>query len=163
MRSFTDSAGRIWMLSVNVATIKRVRALCNVDLTQIITLESGEQPKFELLERLATDPILLVDVLYALCQPEAERRGVTDITFGEAMAGDTIESATTALLDEIIDFFPSAKRMVLTKIIAATRRFEAKSKTALEAALGNPTFDVSIDAELLKLVDSSTTSPGSSA
>ena len=109
MKTFTDNTGRTWTLSVTVGTIKRVRALCGVDLANIITMESGKTPNVGLLERLAADPVLLVDVLFAVCKPEADAKGITDEEFGRAMAGDAIELAATALLDEIIDFFPEAK------------------------------------------------------
>ena len=108
MKTFTDNTGRTWTLSVTVGTIKRVRALCGVDLANIITMESGKTPNVGLLERLAADPVLLVDVLFAVCKPEADTKGITDEEFGRAMAGDVIELAATALLDEIIDFFPEA-------------------------------------------------------
>ena len=85
MKSFTDNTGRTWTLSVTVGTIKRVRALCNVDLAGVISIESGAQPKVDLLERLGSDPVLLVDVLYAVCKPEADAKGVTDEEFGQAM------------------------------------------------------------------------------
>ena len=44
MKTFTDNTGRTWTLSVTVGTIKRVRALCGVDLANIITMESGKTP-----------------------------------------------------------------------------------------------------------------------
>ncbi len=65
MKSFCDNTGRTWIINVNVGTIKRVRALCNVDLANIISIENGSVPKVDLLEKLANDPVLLVDVLYA--------------------------------------------------------------------------------------------------
>ena len=67
MKSFTDNLGRAWTLVVNVATIKRVRALCNVDLNSIIEVEEDGKPSAKLLEHLSSDPVLLVDVLYAVC------------------------------------------------------------------------------------------------
>ena len=50
MKTFTDNTGRTWTLSVTVGTIKRVRALCGVDLANIITMESGKTPNVGLLE-----------------------------------------------------------------------------------------------------------------
>ena len=138
MKTFTDNTGRTWTLSVTVGTIKRVRALCGVDLANIITMESGKTPNVGLLERLASDPVLLVDVLFAVCKPEADAKGITDEEFGRAMAGDAIELAATALLDEIIDFFPEAKRKVFRKILDASRRFEARSKQLAGIAGVNP-------------------------
>ena len=54
MRQFKDNAGRDWNLAVNVAGIKRLRDLLDVDLMQVI--------EGDLLQRLYADPILLVDV-----------------------------------------------------------------------------------------------------
>ena len=155
MKSFTDNAGRTWMVTVNVAAIKRVRALCGVDLNAIVEMDEKNNPSTRLLERLSTDPVLLVDVLYAVCKNEADAQGITDEEFGMAMAGDAIELATTALLDEVIDFFPEAKRRVFRKILDASRRFEQKSKQALTALLEDPTFDAKIDKALEALTTSS--------
>lgn len=128
MKSFTDNTGRAWLVNVNVGTIKRVRALCGVDLANIISIESGQKPKIELLERLASD---------------------------------AIEFATSALLDEIIDFFPEAKRKVFRRILDATRRFETKTKEALSTLLADPKLDARIDAALEKLTTSSSNLPES--
>lgn len=162
MKCFTDTAGRVWTLAVNVATLKRVRALCGIDLANIITLDGGSRPDASLLERLASDPVLLVDVLYALCKEEAGRRNVTDTDFGASMAGDAIEQAAAALLDEIVDFFPSAKRRVMKRIMEATRRFGEKAETALAAALESPRLDAALNAALERLTGLSATSPASS-
>ena len=56
MKTFTDNTGRTWTLSVTVGTIKRVRALCGVDLANIISIEAGKAPNVGLLDRLASDP-----------------------------------------------------------------------------------------------------------
>lgn len=160
MKSFTDNLGRTWTLVVNVATIKRVRALCGVDLNAIIEVEDGK-PETRLLEKLSTDPVLLVDVLYAVCQPECDRRQVTDEDFGSAMAGDAIDLATSALLDEIIDFFPDAKRQAFRKILSATRRFEEIAKKRLSEALADSAFEDNIVSELERLTGWSQNVPAS--
>lgn len=161
MKSFTDNTGRNWTIAVTVGTIKRVRALCNIDLANIITIEPGKNPQVDLLERLASDPVLLVDVLYACCKEEADSRNVSDEDFGRAMAGDAIEMATSALLDEVVDFFPEVKRKVFRKILDATRRFETKSKQALSELLNDPALDGKIDDALEALTNSSMSSPES--
>ncbi|MDD4818281.1 MAG: hypothetical protein PHI85_09960 [Victivallaceae bacterium] len=163
MRSFTDNNGRTWILHVTVGAIKRVRALCGVDLAGIITVTDGGKPQMELLERLASDPVLLVDVLYAVCREEADAKNISDEEFGRGMAGDAIEFATSALLDEIIDFFPEAKRRVFQKILSASRRFQEKSKEALTALLNDPALDGKIDQALEALANSSANLPESPA
>jgi hypothetical protein len=160
MKSFTDTLGRTWTLVVNVATLKRVRALCGVDLNGIIEVEDGK-PETRLLEKLSTDPVLLVDVLYAVCKPECDRRKISDEDFGSAMAGDAIDLATSALLDEIIDFFPEAKRQAFRKILSATRRFEEIAKKRLSETLADSKFEDSIVCELERLTGLSPSAPES--
>ena len=156
MKSFTDNKGRIWTLEVTVATIKRVRGLCKVDLNSIVELDKNNKPSAELLERLSFDPVLLVDVLYAVCKPQADKLGITDEDFGEAMAGDAIEHATTALLEEVIDFFPEATRLVMRKILSASRKFSEAARRKLEAEL-NGEFESRVVSTLEQLTGSSGT------
>ena len=161
MKSFTDNLGRTWTLVVNVAAIKRVRAICGVDLNAIVEIDKDNNPTAELLERLSTDPVLLVDVLYAVCKTECDQKGVSDEEFGAAMAGDAIEQATGALLDEIVDFFPTAKRMAMQKILTATRRFEVLAKKRLEDLLANGKFEDKLVSELERLTGLSASAQGS--
>lgn len=162
MKTFIDNLGRTWTLVVNVATIKRVRALCDVDLNTVIEVEEGK-PSAKLLERLSTDPVLLVDVLYAVCKPECDQKNITDEDFGSAMAGDAISQATAALLDEIIDFFPEAKRLAFQKILSASRRFEEAAKKRLAATLEDSKFEDTLVSELERLTGLSANAPGSAA
>ena len=160
MKSFTDNTGRTWTLVVNVATIKRVRALCGVDLNSIVEVEDGK-PSAKLLERLSGDPVLLVDVLYAVCRPECEQKGVSDEDFGAAMAGDAVEQATDALLDEVIDFFPAAKREAFRRILSASRRFGEAARRRLEATLADGRFEDVLVSELERLTGLSPSAPES--
>jgi hypothetical protein len=135
--------------------------MCELDLANIISMEPGKPPNVEVVEQLAGDPVLLVDVLYAVCKEEADAKNITDIDFGQAMAGDAIELATAALLDEVVDFFPEGKRRILQKVLNATRRFQEKSKAALNELLGDPTLDSKIDGALEQLTSSSANLPES--
>ena len=101
MKTFTDNGGRTWTVSITVNAIKRVRGLLDVDLLEVV---GGK-----LIDRLITDPVLLCDIVYAVCKPEADAQGVSDEDFGKAMAGDAIEHATTALLEELVSFSPSPR------------------------------------------------------
>lgn len=161
MQTFTDNTGRTWSLTINVDAIKRVRGLLDVDLMQAI---DGK-----LLERLVTDPVLLCDVVYALCKPEADAKSITDEQFGQSMAGDAIDAATTALLEELVGFFPQAKRQVLRKALDKLKVLETKVFDAVTARLDSGEIDRMLEAELNKVnlrVDGggelSTNLPGSS-
>jgi len=146
MKQFTDNAGRQWTVEVNVAALKRVKGLAGVDLLEVL---DGA-----LIERLIRDPVLLCDVLYAACKPEADERGVTDEEFGRAMAGDAIEHATEALLDEIVSFCPSPRdRAALGRVLAATRTAMDKARDLVEARLDGGELEKAINEALGQTMD----------
>lgn len=114
MRVFKDNGGRTWNVSVNIGTVKRIKTLAGVDLLQ----DSG------LVERLASDYVLLCDILYVVCKPQADQDGVSDEQFAEAIHGDVIEAAADAFVQELVDFFPQAKRTVLSKAMTKIKAAE---------------------------------------
>jgi len=152
MANFRDAENRVWQVTVTVATLRRVRELASVDLAGLL---DGE-----LLDRLSSDPVLLADVLYAVCKPEADSRSVTAESFGEALAGDALDDATQALLEGLAGFFPKKRRAAAEKLIGAFRRVETKLLDAAMAKLDDP----EIDARIERMISgaSSTSSPDSS-
>jgi hypothetical protein len=104
MKTFTDSAGRTWTISIAVDAIKRVQQHCDVNLADIT---SGDPP---LLTRLEVDLVLLCDVIYALVKPQAEQAGVSDEDFGRALGGDAILAAHDAFWNALSDFFQRLRR-----------------------------------------------------
>ncbi len=146
MYAFTDNAGHSWPIDLNVTSLKRVRMLCEVDLMEVV---DGR-----LLERLVTDPILLCDVLYAVCKEQADEREVTDEQFGRCMAGDAIDQATKALLEALVDFFPQRKRGVLARAVAKLRQFEARALAVAEERLENPKLNELMEKALKEAGDS---------
>ena len=143
MKTFIDNAGRTWTVAINVDAIKRVRDLAQVNLLEVI--------EGKLLDRLISDPVLLCDVIYAVCKPEADTKHVGDVDFGRAMGGDAIDGATTALLEELVDFFPQARRRVLGKALDKLRKLEAAALTAVETRLDSPELERRLAAELASL------------
>ena len=144
MRTFKDNAGRTWTVAVNVATVRQVRALLNVDLLDI----AGGK----LIDRLVSDPILLVDVIYAVCKTEADRLGVSDEDFGRAMGGDVIEAATSALLEETIDFFPNRRdRERAKRVLASLNKWMEKVQDTLDLKASDEKIQEKLQAALNKL------------
>ncbi|MFN5662734.1 MAG: hypothetical protein ACK48N_11695 [Planctomyces sp.] len=160
MRQFKDNAGRTWTVDINVATLKRVRGLTGVDLMQVI--------EGTLIEKLIRDPVLLCDVVYAVCKPEADAAKVSDEEFGKAMAGDAIEAATGALLDELISFCPSPRdRANLGRVLQATNRVMEKARDVTEKRIETLTSEGELDKLVNRLLEtsgrSSTSAPEPSA
>jgi hypothetical protein len=131
MRQFKDEKGRPWTISVNVGTVKKVRGLAGIDLLDV---QSGS-----MFQQLAEDPVKLGDVLWVLCQEEAEERKVGELDFAAALAGDSLSSATEALLEEVTDFFPKPQRELLRKALsrakASQERSMAKASEMVDKAL----------------------------
>ena len=154
MRTFKDNSGRTWTVELNVHQMKRIRARLGVDLVNVIALDAGGKVKVDLVDRIANDPCLLVDILWVCVEEEAKAAGVTDEQFGRSLVGDSIETATAAFLDELVDFFPGARRLFLKKAVDLARKYTAETKDALAKALEDP--------ELTRRVEESMRSSASS-
>lgn len=100
MHSFKDRNGKTWEVSLSVSAVSRVKAITGLDLLDL--REGGA------IEKLANDPILLANSLYAVCKPQCDQQGITDEEFGEGLCGDSIERASDAFMEEYVDFFPNA-------------------------------------------------------
>lgn len=157
MHSFRDCDGREWLLKVNVYQLKRVKASLGLDLVGL--LADG----FQGLGGLLNDPPALVDVLYLLCQEEADGRQVSDEAFGRAMAGDALEKAAAAFTEELVDFFPAQKQAPLRAALGKLRQLDARA--AQEAAREAEALDVEemLRAFLARRGGTSGGAPGSSA
>ena len=159
-----DSNGREWSTAINVATVKRVKRITDVLLTDVIDSD--------LVDRLYGDVILLCNVLYAVSEPIARDRKITDEAFGELLAGDCLDEACESLMQDIIDFFPKGRRPIVERIWTATRKIEAERINLLEEKVSEKQLDriikmerdkasKQIDERLAELGDSSGKSQGS--
>jgi len=140
MQKFTDARGRDWSIEINVATAKRVKKALDVDLLGAL---DGT-----LLQRLAGDPCLLCDVLYVLVQDQCTAQQVSDEQFGEGLAGEAIEHAGTALLEELVDFFPPAKRQILRDVLARLDDLQEKTAAAATERIKGPAMEQALAALL---------------
>ena len=136
MSTFRDSNDKTWPVTITVATIKRVRDLIDIDL---LAVAEGK-----LIDELVLDPVLLCNVLYAVCKQTADEANISDEQFGELMAGDTIDLAVSALLEALVDFFPSRRRTILAKMTAKIRDLEATALAMAETKLDSPEMDRAI-------------------
>jgi len=143
--TFTDNANRVWAVGIDVNALKRVRTICEVDLASAIA-DGGK-----ILGQLSSDPVLLCDVIFAICKPQADALHVSDVEFGGGMSGDALEAATGALLDGLVDFFPKARRALFAKVIRTDRELE---KTAIDLA-GARLDDPALKARVVKMVNQS--------
>lgn len=154
MKTFTDTAGRTWTLSLTIDAAKRVKGLLDVNLLE---LEAGDPP---LLTKIGTDVILLCDVIFALVKPQADANDVTDEQFAAALGGETILAAQTALYEELVGFFRGLGRSDLAKAVDAQRRMIDLAVRKIETRIDKLDLEAAIETTL---GESSTNSPESSA
>ena len=135
-----------------MTTVKRVRCLLDVDLLGLV---DGS-----LIERLISDPVLLCNIVYVMCRPAAQERGLSDDDFGKAMAGDAIEHATIALLEDLADFSPSPKqRAILHRVLTTTWAAMDKARDLVEARMDSGELDRVVEQALKSVTDLSGSAP----
>lgn len=105
MASFTDDKGREWCVSLNINKARALRERLNVNILNT-----------EGLDILAQDVVLLVDVIYVLCEDQLKARNVSDVEFGESLSGMSLQSASDALIEAILDFSPPRQQKVLRQL-----------------------------------------------
>lgn len=129
MAQFTDDQYRTWSLRIDIAAIRRVRALHGIDLAKVFASRDA-------FEALYSDIVLLVDVIYTICKPQADELGITDEQFGAALAGDALGRAIHAFEEAAIEFLPESRRRgVLRQMIEAGRAMQAQATLRIENAL----------------------------
>ena len=138
MKTFTDTAGRTWTLSLTLGTAMAVKAKLDVDLLQP---EAGDPP---LLTRLGTDEMLLGEVLCAMLEKQFESHKVTDDDVRAAFDGQTLLAAQKAFYEELIDFFRSRGRNDRAKAVAKQMAMIDAAVTAIETRIDGIDIDQTI-------------------
>ena len=108
--------------------------------------QNPETQKFELLEKISEDPILLVDLLFVLCEKQVKERNMSTEDFANVFSGEVIENAVNALLYEIIDFFPETKKAVLKKILDTGKKMQGEAEKLILEKLANVNLEQMLNA-----------------
>jgi hypothetical protein len=122
MKTFKDASGREWTIDINLNTIEQVIASCKIDLTALF---EGE---LKTLAELFNTPKLLVSVLWVLCGPEKPDALLSEKAFKATMKGDFLEAGANALVDDVIDFFPLARKREVCRAIAVKMQETAEAE-----------------------------------
>ncbi len=130
MRTFKDTKGRLWEISIDALVIKRLRTSIDFDLAAPDVTAT--------LRRLIGDVILTCDVVYAIVKPQADAAGISQDDFWGAMAGDPIDTALQAVMDEVTDFTPNraARERLTLWLKTVTEMAQMKDVQADEAMKG---------------------------
>jgi len=137
MRTFKDKEKKDWGVSITVGSLKRVKELLKIDLIE----GASDKKEDNIFIKISTDPIMLVDIIYVLCKPEADKLGISDEQFGGLMNGDSVEEATAVFIEELIDFFPTARRPMLRTMTDKIKDLQTKGIAYVMNHLASPEID----------------------
>lgn len=138
MKTFNDTAGRTWTISLNLGTALAVKDSLGIDLLQP---EAGDPP---LLTRLGTDELLLGEVLCALLASQFEVHKVTDTDVRASFDGQTLLAAQKAFYEELVDFFRQRGRADRARAVETQAAMIAKAVKAIETRIEGIDIDAAI-------------------
>lgn len=134
MAQFKDKSSRVWVVELTVDSIKALRANLKLDLADAF--------KGDAIQRLSTDPVLLVDAMYLICAAQAKAEGIDSAAFGALFNGDAIGDAVDALTQAIVDFCRNPKaRASLTELLRLSKEAENKAIDLVNAKLAGINLD----------------------
>ena len=136
MTKFRDANGTEWNVTINAGTIRGIREQCNVDPLS----EDG-------FLRLFDDDVLLVEVMVIVCRDEQVSRHVSVADFGNALVGDAIENARTALQSAILDFCPGRKRDALRHMLAKLSNVRTEIYANVSRLIADEEFEKTLISE----------------
>jgi hypothetical protein len=145
MPSFKDCESRSWDLRIDVDVIRRVRTAHSIDLARALA-----DP--ETIDRLTSDIVLTIDVIYEICRPVAEKIGVTSEMFGRSLAGDALGHAVTAFEEALVEFLPeSNRRATARRILQAGKALQTQTALRITNAMDQGLLEKGIQEQLWSL------------
>ena len=114
MQTFKDFDGQEWTIDLNIATARAIRR-------RMATVESLQDVDF--LDHAAlllslNDVFFAADLLFVVCESQANERGIDSEAFGRALRGDVLFDAIAAFTAEYIDFFPDPTIREKIRVVA---------------------------------------------
>jgi hypothetical protein len=146
--TFTDCLGRAWTVTITVGTLPRLKSVAGIELDDLIPRRvKNDSIGLSSLADFLSDPISILQAVYAVCKPQIDKAGLTFDQFAEGFEGEQAVSACEAMaqafLQALHDFFlkgspiPQPLRAAIVKRVTNLGRKLA----ATEAARGEAVFD----------------------
>lgn len=120
MREFRDDQGRPWQVALTTAAAMRVR-------DNVTRKVDGEDKPFDLvdfnaigdtLDVLRGGYVTIAETLYWVLINQINQKGISKDDFFDGLRGDCMDEAAKVLEEELVDFFPSRLRSVVSAVAA---------------------------------------------
>ena len=132
MATFTDKNNQEWRVELDAPLVEEVKAKHQVELTN---LENDP------LIKLRNDPMILVAVIYVLCQEQIEASNLSPNEFAKRLPSPP-DPMLEAVAEAIVNFFPSGRhshvREVLTKFGEMGETADKLATAKMTAILNDP-------------------------
>ena len=128
MPNFTDTLGRTWPLAISYATCKKILAQCDINILDVAQID-------QTIGRMRLDNLLVGDIVLCLCSAECTARGISLDNFQDSLDGESLDCASSALLEGLANFFRRGQKgKLLTEMISKLKQMEL---TATNQALAD--------------------------
>lgn len=118
MHAFTIEKTQ-WSIEINIGTIKRVLASASINLSLPHEPDADGRT---LAQRLLGDTIQMVDVIWALLEPQATKAGLSMDQFFELCKPEVMKMAEEAFIAEWKDFFQKLGRPAIAEVITLAQK-----------------------------------------
>ena len=108
---FTDLENREWKLTINVAALRRAKAV-GIDLSMAI----------QQLRELLLDDVVTIDALWAIVSPNAKERNITAEQFDAGFNGETLDKARDSMWDALAEYYSPPKAEMLLAAVASVKQ-----------------------------------------
>lgn len=150
MATFKDKTGVEWQVSLDAPIVEEVKEKHGIELTNL-----DRDP----LLKLRNDPMVLVAVVYLICQYQIEERGISAKDFGRSLPSPPDEMME-AVKESIVNFSHSGRashiREALTKYEEMSQKTDELAMAKMSQVMENPdtmkALDRKIDQDIKKAV-----------
>jgi hypothetical protein len=149
MREFKDEEGRPWRLALTVGSAMRVRDTVGIDVVDEQTGDRRQVP-FDLVDAanisqtfqiLRSQYAKIGEVLYAILFKQVEAKGLSKEDFLDGLRSDSLDAATKALEQELVDFFPQRLRKMIGLLAQKMSEVQDEMLGRAEAGLETATVE----------------------
>jgi hypothetical protein len=149
MREFRDDQGRPWQVALTVASALRIRDNVTVDVVDEQTGNRRAVP-FDMVDAanisqtfqvLRSQYAKIGEILYALLTKQVEAKSLTREDFLDGLRGDSLDAATKALEQELVDFFPQRLRKMIALLASKMDEVQNEMLDRAEAGLEKATIE----------------------
>lgn len=132
MPSFKDNKGRIWSIELDAPTVQKVRRdTCGISGCRHRPLTNSQCEGVDLwdmsgksFQKMDFDTVLMVDVLWLICEEQAIAKDISEADFAQGLRGDVLPEATATMLKASVESLDPIKRQFLERAAATRRRHE---------------------------------------